>query len=211
MSGHLPGFDFLLKTDLDTLICFNTVTDMLDAAQLRFKTSERLYLGHFETCSKIKHNPHERFYDPWYQEDILLREDALCYPPYMQGLGYVLSRDLVQTIGAMWKSLKVYTNEDMMVGSWLIGHRVNRARLVARQFNPEYYQTTLSECFPLYYNHKVPSSGMRECTFFHATTGLCWQPKKTSTPSLGGPAEASMLCTLWACPLCWGFNSPTCC
>ena len=181
VSGHLPGFDFLLKTDLDTLICFNTVTDMLDAAQLRFKTSERLYLGHFETCSQIRHNPHERFYDPWYQEDILLRDDALCYPPYMQGLGYVLSRDLVQTIGAMWKSLKVYTNEDMMVGSWLIGHQVNRARLVARQFNPEYYQTTLSECFPLYYNHKVPSYVMRECNYFHSTTGLCWQPKKTST------------------------------
>ena len=31
----------------------------------------------------------------------------------MQGLGYVLSRDLVQTIGAMWRSLNVYTNEDM--------------------------------------------------------------------------------------------------
>ena len=113
VSDHLPGFDFLLKTDLDTLICFHAVTDLLDAVQLRFRTSQRIYLGHFETCSKIRHNPHERFYDPAYQADILLREDALCYPPYMQGLGYVLSRDLVQTIGAMWRSLNVYTNEDM--------------------------------------------------------------------------------------------------
>ena len=193
VSGHLPGFDFLLKTDLDTLICFNAVTDMLDAVQLRFQTSQRIYLGHFETCSKIKHNPHERFYDPAYQQDILLREDALCYPPYMQGLGYVLSRDLVQTIGAMVSSLTVYTNEDMMVGSWLIGHRVNRARLVARQFSSAHYQTTLSECFPLYYNHKVPSFVMRECTYFHSTTGLCWQPKKTSTlRALEPPAAAKL-------------------
>ena len=38
------------------------------------------------------------------------------YPPNMQGLGYVLSRDIVQMLGAMAPSLKVYTNEDMMVG-----------------------------------------------------------------------------------------------
>ena len=104
-----------------------------------------------------------------YMQDILHREDAPCYPPYMQGLGYVLSRDLVQVrspavspappsaasrllppsltfprsdgsprdlvqlLGSIAPSLKVYTNEDMMVGTWLVGHHVNRARLVARQ------------------------------------------------------------------------------
>lgn len=49
----------------------------------------------------------------------------------------------------------MYTNEDMQVGTWLVGHRVNRGRLVARQFTETGYQTTLAECFPLYFNHKV--------------------------------------------------------
>ena len=34
------------------------VTGMIDAAVLRFGTRQRLYLGHFETCSEVKHNPH---------------------------------------------------------------------------------------------------------------------------------------------------------
>ena len=43
-----------------------------------------MYLGHYDTCSKIQHNPGDRFYDPFYMEDLLNREDAPCYPPYMQ-------------------------------------------------------------------------------------------------------------------------------
>ena len=192
VASHMLSFDFLLKTDVDTLICFSMVTDMLDAVRHRFGGDESIYLGHIETCSKIQHNVGERFYDQAYLQDILQREDAYattphanggiaellallhlalrntvcadlsslrkhtcarshrpCYPPYMQGLGYVLSRDLVQLLGSMAPSLKVYTNEDMMVGTWLIGHRVNRGRLVARQFTETLYQTTLAECFPL--------------------------------------------------------------
>ena len=80
-------------------------------------------------------------------------------PPrqYMQGLGYILSHDLVALIASISSSLKVYNNEDMMVGTWLVGHKVNRGRVVARQFNELLYQTTLGECFPLFFNHKVPS------------------------------------------------------
>ena len=126
----------------------------------------------------------------------LLRVARSCYPPYMQGLGYVLSRDLVQLLGSVAPTLKVYTNEDMMVGTWLVGHHVNRGRLVARQFSLAEYQTTLSECFPLYYNHKVPSFVMAECTHFHGATGLCWQPKARPSALAGtsvariGPARA---------------------
>ncbi len=100
----------------------------------------------------------------------------------MQGLGYVLSRNLVQLLASVAHSLKVYTNEDMMVGTWLVGHRVNRGRLVARQFTETGYQTTLAECFPLYFNHKVPAFVMAECTHFHAATGLCWHPRKRHQP-----------------------------
>jgi len=182
VSAHIVNFNFLLKTDVDTLICFSMVTDMLDAVRQRFGGDDSIYLGHIETCSKIQHNEGDRFYDPFYMQDLLFREDAPCYPPYMQGLGYVLSRNLVQTIAAMAHSLKVYTNEDMMVGTWLVGHKVHRGRLVARQFTEIGYQTTLAECFPLYFNHKIPAFVMRECTHFHVATGLCWEPRVPINP-----------------------------
>ena len=185
-------FDFLLKTDVDTLICFSMVTDMIDAVRRRFHTDDQIYLGHVETCSKIEHFQKARFYDPFYMEDILHKDDAPCYPPYMQGLGYVLSKDLVVMLASISSTLKVYTNEDMMVGTWLVGHKVHRARLVARQFSETLYQTTLAECFPLYFNHKVPTFVMAECAHFHQTTGLCWQPRQQDAlPAPGGGGGTS--------------------
>jgi hypothetical protein len=63
-SNAVTTYDFLLKTDVDTLICFSMVTDMLDAVRHRFGTDESIYLGHIETCSKIAHFALDRFYDP---------------------------------------------------------------------------------------------------------------------------------------------------
>ena len=58
---------------------------------------------------------------------------------------------------------------------------------MARQFSETLYQTTLAECFPLYFNHKAPSYVMAECSHFHSVTGLCWQPKPpaASSPDMG--------------------------
>lgn len=78
----------------------------------------------FFLLRSVHHHPSEKFFDPTYLEDLFYRDDAPCYPPYMQGLGYVLSRDLVILLASMSYSLKVYINEDMMVGTWLIGHKV---------------------------------------------------------------------------------------
>ena len=35
-----------------------------------------------------------------------------------------------------------------------------------------WYQTTLSQCFPFYFNQKVPPDEHRECLHFHASTLL---------------------------------------
>lgn len=107
IAAHVEAYDYLLKTDVDTLICFSAVTDMIDAARRRYGGDERMYLGHYDTCSKIQHNPGERFHDPAYMADLLDRTDAACYPPYMQGLGYVLSSDLVSLLAAVAPTLKV--------------------------------------------------------------------------------------------------------
>lgn len=48
---------------------------------------------------------------------------------------------------------QVYANEDMMVGTWLLGHRVHRASVVAKIFVEGRYQTTLSECVSLHSLH----------------------------------------------------------
>ena len=45
-------------------------------------------------------------------------------------------------------SLRVYANDDVMVGTWLLGHQVDRARLVAKEYLDMWYQTSLSQCFP---------------------------------------------------------------
>ena len=108
-SAHLSSFDYLMKTDMDTLVCFSTILDKLDSLALRFGSRERVYLGRSETCSPIHHHQHARFYDASYLEDIFFREDAPCYPPYMQGLGYVLSRDVVELLARRLNSLKVFS------------------------------------------------------------------------------------------------------
>ena len=87
VSASQPGgaaFDFLLKTDVDSLTCFSMVSDKLESLIARFGSAERVYLGHIETCSKIEHHPGNKFYDEGYMSDLLHREDAPCYPPYMQ-------------------------------------------------------------------------------------------------------------------------------
>ena len=61
-----------------------------------------------------------------YLDEAMRRKDVSCYPPYMKGFGYVLSSDLVALIGEMGAggSLRVYPNDDLMVGLWLLGHEV---------------------------------------------------------------------------------------
>ena len=84
VARHDAGFDFLLKTDMDTFICFSMITDKLDTLVNRFGTAAGIYLGHVDTCSRIQHNPTEKFFDPHYMKDIFHREDAPCYPPVPQ-------------------------------------------------------------------------------------------------------------------------------
>ena len=51
---------------------------------------------------------------------LLYREDAPCYPPYMQGAGYVLSRDLVQLLVRRARALPYLPAvEDALVGTLL--------------------------------------------------------------------------------------------
>ena len=148
----VPRFDFLLKADLSTVVCFSMITDLLEAVQLRFRTpaavtsgdeaseGSRVYLGQIQTCARVSHaglvRRGDELHDAPFLDDVLRRKDAVCFPPHMQGLGYVLGAQLVQEIAAMGArgTLQIYDNEDVMVGTWLLGHRVHRARLVAKEY-----------------------------------------------------------------------------
>ena len=79
-------------------------------------------------------------------------------------------------------TLRVYANDDVMVGTWLLGHRVDRARLVAKEYLDMRYQTSLSQCFPFYMNQKVPAYEHYECAHFYAATGLCSTPRPGALP-----------------------------
>ena len=57
VAAHQPEpYDFLLKTDVDTLICFTMALDMIDATVMKWGTSRSIYMGHSETCSHIVHD-----------------------------------------------------------------------------------------------------------------------------------------------------------
>ena len=57
---------------------------------------------------------------------------CLCVPWGRYVLGVSLVSEL-SAIGAMG-GLRLYENDDLMVGAWLTGHRVDRARLVAKEY-----------------------------------------------------------------------------
>lgn len=106
-------FDFVVKTDDDSYIRI----EKLAAALIKMNCEERLYWGYFmghafpELTGKWAetrwfHCPH--------------------YLPYAMGGGYVLSRRTVQAIVRFSSRLKLYSNEDVAVSSWLAPYRLVR-------------------------------------------------------------------------------------
>ena len=106
-------FDFVVKTDDDSYIRI----EKLAAALIKMNCEEHLYWGYFmghafpELTGKWAetrwfHCPH--------------------YLPYAMGGGYVLSRRTVQAIVRFSSRLKLYSNEDVAVSSWLAPYRLVR-------------------------------------------------------------------------------------
>ena len=163
-GAGVPAFEFLLKAELSTLVCFGMVTDLLDAVQLRFGEpahasraglgGSRIYLGQVETCTRVAHaglvRKGDELVDASFLEDVMQRKDATCYPPYMHRLGYVLGGALVNEIARMGRlgTLRIYENDDVMVGTWLVGHQVHRARMVAKEYLDMWYQTCVPRANP---------------------------------------------------------------
>ena len=106
-------FDYLVKADDDSYIRIAK----LELALRALHCPPRLYWGYFmghaipETSGR------------WRE-----RHWTICphYLPYAMGGGYVLSRSLVRLLGRLQHRLKLYSNEDVSLGSWLAPFHVTR-------------------------------------------------------------------------------------
>lgn len=106
-------FDYLVKADDDSYIRIKK----LELALRAMHCPPRLYWGYFmghaipETSGR------------WRE-----RHWTVCphYLPYAMGGGYVLSRSLVRLLGRLHHRLKLYSNEDVSLGSWLAPFHITR-------------------------------------------------------------------------------------
>lgn len=107
---HLD-FDFLVKADDDSYVRIPA----LELALRGMKCPHDLYWGYF-----IGHAMPETS-GRWAE-----KRWTICphYLPYAMGGGYVLGRHVVHIIGRFHRHFKLYSNEDVSLGSWLAPFRV---------------------------------------------------------------------------------------
>ena len=122
VERELSHFDFLIKTDDDSFIRLEKVTQ----AYMDMGCPDNLYWGYF--------NGHG-YPEPvgkWAEKNW-----HICphYLPYAMGGGYVFSRRVVRTLAHLSDRLNLYNNEDVTVGSWL--GPFNLIRIHDMRFNVE--------------------------------------------------------------------------
>ena len=105
--ASLQDFNFTLKTDDDCFVNVSGILKLLKSIEL-FETSN-LWIGNFRENFAIDRHGKWAEYD--YQ--------AVSYPPFACGSGYLLSKDLVDWIALNSVRLKLYQGEDTSLGIWL--------------------------------------------------------------------------------------------
>ncbi|KAI0561155.1 Galactosyltransferase 31 [Gracilaria domingensis] len=121
-------FDWLLKTDSDSFVCFTRVLRLLS----NFDAAGIVYVGYAESTNFLKPDPSHQWYDPSLT-DILhnpqqhIEKQTVMHHPYMQGAGYILSRGAFNAVNKVNKLLRYSPIEDAMVGGWLLTFTTHRA------------------------------------------------------------------------------------
>ncbi|CAM9130572.1 unnamed protein product [Phaeothamnion confervicola] len=120
------NFDYVMKGDEDTYVCFNLLASILHAVPAEVRG--RVYAGVPTACNIAPRKPiagrvirvkRHRWYDEPFIRHTLNGLD--CYPVYMQGAFYVLAKPLVDLLHRSRDHLVVFGNEDATIGSWLLG------------------------------------------------------------------------------------------
>ncbi|CAM9130495.1 unnamed protein product [Phaeothamnion confervicola] len=119
-------FDYLMKGDEDTFVCFNLLASVLHAVPPAARG--RVYAGVPTACkleptkpltgSVIRVKRHKWYDEPFIRHTL---NGLDCYPVYMQGAFYVLAKPLVDLLHRGRDHLVVFGNEDTTLGSWLLG------------------------------------------------------------------------------------------
>ncbi|CAM9650364.1 unnamed protein product [Ectocarpus fasciculatus] len=120
-------FEFLLKADDDSFVCLTRIASMLH--DLDPEISGKVYAGVPTACNqstnpdywngRVMKNPDHRWFDSKYVQHTLGGLD--CFPAYMQGAFYILAQPLVEHLYRGHEHLECFTNEDVTIGSWLMG------------------------------------------------------------------------------------------
>ena len=108
------SYDFLLKTDDDCYVNISGIMAFLDGISL-FSLSD-IWIGNFRVNFAIDKQ------GKWAEHNY----PAVSYPPFACGSGYILSKNIVDWIGANAKHLKLFQGEDTSLGIWLAALNVNR-------------------------------------------------------------------------------------
>uniref|UniRef100_A0A7M5WX39 Hexosyltransferase n=2 Tax=Clytia hemisphaerica TaxID=252671 RepID=A0A7M5WX39_9CNID len=107
-------FGFMLKTDDDCYVNVNGILTFLKSIEL-FNISN-LWIGNFRENFAIDRH------GKWAEHDF----QAVSYPPFACGSGYLLSKDLVEWIALNHGRLNFYQGEDTSLGIWLTSIYPNR-------------------------------------------------------------------------------------
>ncbi|CAM9480562.1 unnamed protein product [Pylaiella littoralis] len=120
-------FQFLLKADDDSFVCLARIASMLH--DLDPDISSRIYAGVPTACNQVTNTDYwngrvmkdmdHRWFDTKYLQHTLGGLD--CFPAYMQGAFYILAQPLVEHLFRGHEHLECFTNEDVTMGSWLMG------------------------------------------------------------------------------------------
>ncbi|CAM9097896.1 unnamed protein product, partial [Ascophyllum nodosum] len=121
------NFKFLLKADDDSFVCLRRITSMLH--DMDPAIHDRVYAGVPTYCNnptnpdywngRVMKDPNHQWFDSKYVQHTLGGLD--CFPSYMQGAFYILSQALVEYLFRGHEHLECFTNEDVTIGSWLMG------------------------------------------------------------------------------------------
>ncbi|CBJ27625.1 beta-1,3-n-acetylglucosaminyltransferase, putative [Ectocarpus siliculosus] len=124
-------FKFLLKADDDTFVCVERLANFLHNQPEESK--DKIYAGVPTACNspanpsvkvgRVIKDHKDKWYDQKFVHHTLAGLD--CYPVYMQGAFYVLAQPLVEHLYRGREHYDTFINEDVTVGSWLLG--VDRA------------------------------------------------------------------------------------
>ncbi|CAM9585602.1 unnamed protein product [Phaeothamnion confervicola] len=116
LAAHF-NFRFLAKTDSDTFPCLRRLAAIMENAAPP-EEQPQIYAGLLTSCGNVVAEGM-----PQHDKGFARATGGVlkCHPMYHQGAFYLLGRELVEHLYRSRHNLQLISNEDAMVGLWLLG------------------------------------------------------------------------------------------